>query len=75
MKLKAVTPDADVASSAAPIVHSGGLKFMFDIVRVRVRGGIVKGWKFSNDRNAGAIRCHTVAVIVFVVDSAIIHFV
>ena len=76
MKLKLDTPDAAVASSAAPpIVHSGGLKFMFDIVRVRVRGGTVKGWKFSNDRNAGAIRCHTVAVIFFVLDGAIVHFV
>ena len=74
MKLNADTPDAAVGSSAAPIVHSGGLKFMFDIVRVRVKGGTVKGWKFSNDRNAGAIRCHTVDANAFFADSAIIIF-
>ena len=66
---KKVKPRAvAVPAAAAPGAPAGclkrvcrGLWFLFDIVRVRVSGGTVKGWKFTNDKNAGEIRYYRIA--------------
>ena len=79
---KKVKPRAvAVPAAAAPGAPAGclrrvcrGLWFLFDIVRVRVSGGTVKGWKFTNDKNAGEIRYYRIAFGFVVVAVAVMKF-